>query len=78
MSSIRLKASQMVYVVLFFLLWCEVFFHVVISGRQSRHVNDLERMRELVGLHIRVRRKETKHVTNFRHVLFVQLFGIPS
>lgn len=26
----------------------------------------------------RVKRKETKHMTNFKHVLFVQLFGIPS
>lgn len=26
----------------------------------------------------RVKRKETKHMTNFKPVLFVQLFGIPS
>lgn len=26
----------------------------------------------------RAKRKETKHMTNFKRVLFVQLFGIPS
>ena len=45
-------------------LWGGEFFCVVMSGRQSSHANDLERMRELGGIYIRQSKKEGDQACN--------------
>lgn len=47
-----------------FLQGREFFCVVVISGRQNSHANDLERMRELGGIHIRQSKKEGDQARN--------------